>query len=163
MEVKSVSLVEVRPSIKGDISALQDRLKQTDVDEVMASHGLNSFEALTFSFIHSPEKYTILIDGQPEAIFGVVKNDQIHDWATIWLLGSDNIEKISVAFIKICRKYIKMFFNKYNVLYNHIDVRNQTSYSWLKYLGATFNLVEKYGYEQKPFNYFELRKESANV
>jgi hypothetical protein len=85
------------------------------------------------------------------AIFGVAGG-------MLWMLGTDRINDIQVAFLRKNHKFIKMFLIFFESLENWVDVRNQMSIQWLKWLGAEFDEPAPYGVEGKLFQHFVIRR-----
>ncbi len=150
--------IKVRRSLREDIKHLKENLRQSDVDEVWASHHYKPEEALARCLEDSMMSLTIQ-NGQPIGMFGITPVSILSDKAVIWMLGTDGIDKIKTRFLLNNTKFIKMFHEWYPLLFNYVDVRNKKSIKWLKFLGAAIGKPEPYGIEGKPFQRFEFKKD----
>jgi hypothetical protein len=52
-----------------------------------------------------------------------------------WLLSAEIPKSVNYQFLKITKKIVEEFQEKYNILYNYTLYNNTVSYKWLKYLG----------------------------
>lgn len=146
--------IDVLPSVMSHIIDLHSKIKQSDVDEVMASHGMTAEEALTTSLSNSSEAYTVMVDGKPEMMFGVVDDENYNDASVIWMLSTDEVFNLVTVrrFMKDAKRYVKHFHQRKLFLYNYVDERNLRSLSWLRRLGFRFvNREEGFGVAKIPF------------
>lgn len=144
-----------------DVFELAKHLRRDDINELRA---LNTTprRSLLRGFIYSDECFTAKFKGKIIGMFGYSGFLMPSDTATIWFLGSDEMTRHPVAFLRDGRKYIEKFSKKYSVLFNVVDKRNKTHIKWLKHVGMTFtNSVIVNGYEFLRF--YKNRKEGNNV
>lgn len=151
--------IKVRKTRRSDIDYLKDRLRQSDIEEIWASNHLTPQEALDGGWKKSLICLTIQ-NGHPVAMMGINPESFLGSRAVIWLLGSDDLDKISLRFVRNSRKFVDLFLDYYPYLYNYVDERNVKSIEWLKYLGAKFDNPIPFGEEGLPFRrfYFNSRK-----
>lgn len=137
-------------------------MRQSDVDEVWASHHLPPMDAVSQSLGASDEAWTVVSpkSGMPFAMFGVKRGSIMGGESTIWLLSTDEIEDWRVTFARRSREYIRDMAERYDVLTNHVDVRNVDSIAWLKWLGAEFDDPSPWGEEGLEFQRFTIRRET---
>lgn len=157
--------VVVRDSCASDIAYLRNNLKQSDVDEVWASHHKTPYEALLEGYENSDQCLTVAKDGRAFAMFGIVPiaagsvND---DCAIIWFLSGEELFRIKrFEFIRHSAGFVGFFFHRAPELkrfFNFVDVRNKISVRWLKKIGATIHDPMPFGTEGLPFHYFEFRR-----
>jgi hypothetical protein len=153
-------IVSVRPSVKKDVEDLFWRLRKSDITEIWNSHHAFPKDALKDGFKHSILCFSIVIEDRVCGMYGIRCDTLIGDRATIWMLGSPEIEKIRIKFLRNNRKYIDLFLSYYPILMNWVDVDNKKSIAWLKWLGAEIGEPERYGVENKLFRKFKFsRKE----
>ena len=69
-------------------------------------------------------------------------------------MATNDLQKIQIAFLKECRKVIKVFNKKYRILWNYVDCRNQLHIRWLKWCGFRFINKTNRGILNKPFYEF---------
>lgn len=147
---------EIRPATIEDCADLAPRMRQSDVDEVMASDGLSPLSALEIAFKASSEAWAGLIDGVVVCMFGVCPVSLLSGDGSPWMLGSDDIEQHQKLFLRRCRPVVAGMAQSYKSLHNHVDCRNETSIRWLKWLGFTMGEPEPYGIFGLPFRRFWL-------
>jgi hypothetical protein len=148
----------VRESTNEDVEFLKNRLRFEDIAEIWASHNHTPEKALRLSLEYSDPCLTIEDNGKPVGMFGVTPESMLGNKAVIWLLASDDIEKIKIRFLRNCKIFINSMLNQYPYLYNFIDERNKESIKWLKFLGASFSGPVKFGVEQMPFLFFSFER-----
>ena len=119
--------------------------------------GVDARTALEESVALSRVCRTILLDGEPAAIFGAAPSSE-EDSGIAWLLGTDAIDAHTRAFWLASREGLALLFTWFARLFNYVDARNQTSLRWLKRLGAEVAAPVPFGVEAQPFHYFELTR-----
>ena len=154
--------IKVRPSTQEDVDFLKHRLRKSDIDEVWASDHIAPEEALQQSFLRALQSFTIE-NGQPIGMFGINSEDLIDQKARIWLLASNDLDKIKIRFLINCRKYIQMFLNIVPYLENWVDIRNTRYINWLHFCGATFDKPERYGPDELTFQHFYFKKDNKSL
>jgi|TARA_R100000656_G_scaffold121662_1_gene96748 hypothetical protein len=136
-----------------DVEYLAPRLRFVDKQEILAASGLTPFDALKKSFDSSQICFTIVNPkDEPVGIFGVADLGGVI--GGIWMLGTDNLASIQIAFLKECKKVIQLLNKKYKILWNHVDCRNQLHIKWLKWCGFKFINKKNFGVLNKPFYEF---------
>ena len=149
--------IRVRPSVKDDISPIADNLRESDRAEIWASNHIEPYEAIKKGFDKAIYCRTIE-NGSPIAMFGVCPQELLGQRATIWLLGTEDINKIKIKFLRHCKEYVSAMLEYYEYLENYVDVRNSQCIAWLKYLGAEFDKPEPYGVEGQMFQHFSFKR-----
>lgn len=148
----------IRPARPSDIDIIAANMRPEDVREIWASNRVKPKRALEIGLMVSDYVMTMESNGQPFAMWGVVKNQQMPYAACIWLLGTPEIEKVWLYFGRTSKKVIRKLLEEYEILYNHVDVRNQKSITWLKWCGAKFDDPSPHGPDNMPFQYFVFRR-----
>lgn len=133
-------------------------MKQVDVNEVFASHGMSPVEAGLYSVANSEDAFTVFIDDEPELMFGVCAD------GTIWMLSSDRpFEKqYREQFMAESVEWVRLFHRRFDRLHNYVDARNKRSIAWLRKIG--FKVAERvpaFGVSGIPFVLMESRRESC--
>ena len=146
--------VVVRRAYPSDADMLCNKLRDSDVQEIWASHNLTPWDAIYFGITESLLCLTITVKNVPVGIFGIRPESYIGRTATIWFLASDELDKIRFRFGKHSKKFINLLLTLYPYLWNYVDVRNKQSIEWLKFCGAKMNEPEPYGILRKKFIYF---------
>ena len=150
--------IRVRASVKSDVRPVAENIRLSDREEIWASNHISPEEALSKGLENSIYCRTIE-NGYPIAMFGICPHELLGHSASIWLLGTDSLEKIKIKFLRHCRSYIDAMLEYYGYLENYVDVRNTKSIEWLKYLGAKFDPPAPYGKEGLMFQHFSFTKE----
>jgi len=149
--------ITVRRSTKEDALYLSKRMRQSDIDEIWASHNITPEDALDNGVKNSIFCCTVS-NGNPIAMFGIVPETILGSKASVWMLASDDLNKIQRRFARHSRHFIDMMLDFYPYIYNHVDERNKISIAWLKFCGAKLHKPEPFGVEKKPFRYFYFNK-----
>ena len=136
-----------------DVEYLAPRLRFEDKQEILSSVGLTPVDGLKLSFSNS--KLCLVIvhpKGLPVGIFGIA--DLGGFVGGIWMLGTDDLAGIQIAFLKECKKVIQLLNKKYKILWNYVDCRNQLHIKWLKWCGFRFINKTNRGILNIPFYQF---------
>lgn len=155
-------MVTLKRSEAGDIDLIKDCLRKCDVDEIWKSNRHSPEEALKEG-LRAGMCFTAWDQVGPIAMFGVIRDKDNGGRGIIWMLGTDNIRRYPKEVLGKARKVIGALLAEFDVLYNFIDVNNETSIRFLSRLGARFDQPKKYGVEGDKFMYFEIRQGEKNV
>ncbi|QND53460.1 DUF2833 domain-containing protein [Phyllobacterium sp. 628] len=151
--------IQIVPARASHVRTVARRMRKADRDEVSAASGRLPADALIYSLRKSSVAWTALIDGVPELMFGVGDLNVLAGVGAPWLLGTDAVEKNYVAFLRGSVDWRDQLLRRYPVMRNFVDVRNQASIRWLRWLGfKLFDPVELRGHE---FCLFELRSDNV--
>ena len=150
--------IKVRKSVKSDAEYIATRMRHSDIQEIWASNHVEPLEALRKGMEHSIYCRTIE-NGPPIAMFGICPKDILGNSATLWMLGTDALNKIKIKFLRHNKEIINAMLDYYSYLDNYVDVRNQKSIEWLRFLGAKFDEPAPYGVEGKNFQHFYFTKD----
>lgn len=152
-------MAHFQPSVLADVLELAPKLRQQDLNEIAASHGMSAVNTLSLSFKISDEVNSIILDGEVIGMFGYGSDNGI---AVPWLLASDKLPKISREFLPQSKRWVDGIASQYPILVNYVDVRNTVAIRWLKFLGFKFiQRIENYGVGQTPF--YEFVRADINV
>jgi hypothetical protein len=139
----------IRKTISKDIDFLAPRLRYEDKREILDATGLNPYSALNECFKLSQISLTIVdTKNIPVGIFGVSYS------GAIWLLATPDINRIRYSFLRESRQVVNLLNQKYKILWNYVDCRNELHLRWLKWCGFKFLRKVNYGVNQKPFYEF---------
>lgn len=146
--------VEIVPLHGKHIAPFLDVIRPEDRDEAVAAYGVGILLAL-LKVVNDGENYAVLVDGQPEVLFGVIPVEESEDVGVVWLMGSHIIEKRPVRFSRVVGRELDKLKGKYRVLTNCADLRNGVHLTWLLRLGFRFvRIVPEYGAAGLPFMHF---------
>jgi hypothetical protein len=149
-------MLEVRPAQLADAAKLAPRLREADLQEIQAVLGEDPLTVLERSIRWSEPCYAVVDGhGQLVALFGVVPNSGPDNVGIIWLVGSNELVRHPLAFLRRCRQWVAALHQRYKVLGNYVDARNGVHIRWLRWCEFTIHrLVDRYGVEQRPFYEF---------
>jgi hypothetical protein len=153
--------LKIRDSIHEDVLNMKDHLRETDKFEVSAVHGWSPREALEYGLKSSSPCVTVLFNGIPVAMFGVVPNAKFRRTGTVWFLGTDDLQRLKKRFVQLSKVYRDLFLNSYEMIYNWVPDGNKSVCDWLAWLGAGFSDPQPYGKSHLPFRFFILAKEKT--
>lgn len=147
----------VRKTQKSDLQTVAKKLRTQDRAE-LAKKGRAPLEALTDGYRASPFCYTLEIEGQAEAMFGLVPDGLLGKTACVWYLGGPGIERHKKEFYKLSRLWVHCFLGLYPLLYNETDAGYAQAVNWLRHLGAQFIDQRAAGKNAEPFLFFILTR-----
>lgn len=134
-----------------DCIHLCSEVRQADRDEVRAASGGTVLNALVNGFHLSSQCWTLKIREDPIAMFGVAPVDG-SAYGSIWLLGSDRIQRVKWHFLRESRPWLRRLMHGYDSVGNVVDKRNTVHIRWLEWLGFTFvREIPAFGHEGRPF------------
>ena len=141
----------VRDAEKGDGYELGPNLRQADKDEIFASTGVEDpAQALEAGLWHSDTCWTVTLDEEPIAIFGLIVGED--STANVWMLGSDKIEEISWQFLRESKSWLKRVGKNFAMLWAVADSRNIKHTDWYTWLGFKIATTKPYGPQGIPFH-----------
>ena len=138
------------------IAPVAARMRQADRDEVWASSLSRPEAALRMSLAASPLAWTGLVDGVPVCMFGAAASTMLASQGCPWLLGTDEVERHAIAFLRRNRAQVGLMLKVFGTLANRVDSRNTQSVRWLEWLGFTIHPAEPFGPLGLPFHRFSL-------
>lgn len=124
-----------RASEAHDAEYVAERMRKSDIDE-LSDVGAEPLEALLRGFYLSDECNTIVVNKRPAGMFGVTRQED--GSGVVWLLGTQEIEKISTTFLRGSRQWVESKASEYWKLFNFVSAKNEVSIRWLKFLGFKF-------------------------
>lgn len=150
--------IEIIPAAMDHVAPIAERMRPADVAEVLASSGKSPHEALMFSLTGSSQAWTAALDGQPEVMFGVADLNILTGLGAPWLLGTDAVERNYRQFLRRSLSWREQLSERYSVLRNFVDDRNEVSKRWLSWMGFTLFDPIPVGVNGEMFRMFELRR-----
>lgn len=140
----------VRKALPEDAYSLAPRLRPEDLREIRAVTTGCPGKAIEQGILQSPYTYSITIQNEVVAIFGV--NHYSPTVGVIWLLGSNDLLKEKIAFLRQSPNWIKSFHDLYPILFNVVCLWNKLHVDWLKWLGFRFiREYKEYGLNKEPY------------
>jgi hypothetical protein len=151
-------MLEVRATDDLDIDIVSLTLRQADVEELKATGTENPRDALVAGMEMSDGGcYTITMDELPIAICGTAPVELIPSFASIWMLGTEDIDACPTSFLRLCRKeLLPDLISPYEMVFNVMDKRNSLHVRFVSWLGFTFIREKPFGPYGLPFYEFAL-------
>jgi hypothetical protein len=149
--------ITVRHAESRDAPRLASRLRTADLREIQSHVAEDPSAHIERSIIHSNPCYTIWdYNGTPIAVFGVIPDSREDGVGKIWMLASSILASHRYVFLKHSKEWIERLHQRYQVLWNYVDARNDMHIRWLKWCGFSFvRLIDEHGVDRLPFWEFE--------
>lgn len=118
-------------------------MRAADRREVWASHRDTPYEALSRSLGASEKAWTAIVDDAPAVVWGVARGGSVFSRKGLpWMLGTDDIAKYWLEFLKQSRPWVDLMREGYELLENYVHGENQLSIKWLRWCGFQVSLEE---------------------
>lgn len=155
--------INIRSARIADAQQLASALRAPDRREIRAATGRSPLAVLRDGIAASNPSYAIVSGGhQIAAIFGVVPDKLCADSGRIWLLGSDLVSRHRLTLLRLSGSWLQHLHQRYRVLWNYVDIRNQLHIRWIRLCGFEFlRRVDHYGFESRPFYQFQSVREAG--
>lgn len=127
----------IRASELADVHHLQNLLREADMVELRAQK-MDSTAALMHGYFRSyPHSYTITVDDEPVAMYGVVPGLD-PNIAAIWLLGSDKLLEAQIWFLRNAKGVLEDLISGFDLVHNVVHEDNEVHIRWLRWMGFSF-------------------------
>jgi hypothetical protein len=157
-QYSSSSQIQVRSAKLGDADLLALRLRPADRREIEAALGMNPPVVLRLGVEASDPCYAVVEDGVVLALFGVVPVLRIPNTGSVWLLASEDFAAHPAFIVRSSKAWLAKLHERYRVLANYVDARNEVHIRWLRWCGFDFvRRIEQFGVMGLPF--YEVRRE----
>jgi hypothetical protein len=128
--------VEVRKATVADAEVIAPRMREADIVEVQRSSGFAPLEALVRSFMASDGgARTVVIDGEPAAMYGVVRVSAPALIGIPWLLTTESVERAPMAFFRLMRATTEEWLGEFPTLMQFVDEEHVSARRFLSALG----------------------------
>lgn len=154
----TVPQITIVPAGMDHIASIAARMREADRVEVWAASRSTPHQALMTSIQNSAWAMTALIDGEPEAMWGVATLNILTSTGAPWLLGTDAVEKNFRQFLRQSVQWKEKLSAEYQVLMNFVHEDNEVSKRWLRWLGFTLYEPFELGPDGELFRMFEMRR-----
>lgn len=149
---------EIIPATEEHISHIAANVREADRVEFAAI--MRTAEQVLKSGLQiSTKVWTGTVDSVPICMFGVAPVSMlIPEHGRAWMVGTHDLDKYSILFLRRCRPQVKEMLDLYPVLSNYVAASNVKAIEWLKWLG--FKVSDEpilCGIGKVPFLYFERR------
>lgn len=150
-------MLHVRSAEPGDADALAPRLRPADQREIEAALGLSPTLVLQRGVEASAPCHAVVEEGVVLALFGVVPTAR-EETGAVWLLASEDFAARSSFIVRSSKAWITTLHERYRVLTNYVDARNEVHLRWLRWCGfVSVRRIEQFGAMGLPF--YEVRRE----
>jgi hypothetical protein len=138
-----------------DFAIVADGMRESDREEVWASHNHSPYEALRYSFDGS-HYAKVLADCRdiPYCMFGVAAITPFSPVGSPWMLATDTINEHKKEFLRWSLVYADKIRNMHSKLENYVHAKNILSIDWLQWCGFTIEEPAPYGKENDLFRKF---------
>lgn len=123
-----------RPPLDADVDDLAPRVRQYDRIECEV-HGLSPRNALRLGAASSLECYTALVDGRPEAMFGISPASLLDGIGQPWMLASDAAYDCGRAWLRVAPLFVTRFARRFPRMENHVHADNLRAQRVIRALG----------------------------
>ena len=126
------------------------KLRQEDIDEAFALYGVHPGLFLPLHWKWDETWVLLGKDGRP---FGLAGSYPTKNPLTgqAWMVSTPALEENKVEFLRGSRSFIEKLHEKYPVLHNYVDARQEQHLRWLSWLGFTAILKPQWGLYGLPF------------
>ncbi len=149
--------IEVVPALPAHLAPIAAAMRRADRREVWAAARASPTEALTVSLAASKLAWSGTVDGRPVCMFGAANPAVPGQPGLPWLLGTDDIDRHALAFLRRNRPMVAAMLAGFGSLANCVDARNTASIRWLGWLGFTIESAIPFGPFGLPFHPFHKR------
>lgn len=138
---------EIVPPEQRHLVSLALRLRQCDRNELAAVTDRDPLTSLLFSSMISDPCWVLTVDGRPAAIGGVAPKIDEEDMGIPWFMATDDIEEKQVRhwLAQNSRRFLDDILSNYSRLENYINAENETTKTWLQWLGFEIGPAEPLG------------------
>jgi hypothetical protein len=127
----TVDIIHARPTHIGPIAV---RMRAADRIEAEAM-GHSPKGALRHGYRLSLKPLTVVVDGHPEAMMGVVPQSLMGGRGTVWMLGTDEIYRHPRELALLGPRILAGFLEECPILENIVAISNRRAISFIKHLG----------------------------
>lgn len=135
------SRVRVVPAERRHINTIANRLREIDREECEAM-GRTGKHSLRLALDVSSRSWTALVDGKPEAMFGVVAEDLMNGIGTPWFLGTDEVYRHGRELLMWGPGFVARLCDSSKTLRNLVSSRNRRAIRLLERWGFTVDQDE---------------------
>jgi len=146
-----MEIAEIKTTQK-HINELSENIRDADKEEVIAKTGKQDFKkVIVQGWLMADTCKTVLVDNKVAFVYGIVESDH-KDIGSPFMLATPLVSKIKIPLIRNCRQRVYEMEQKYKMLFNYIDSRNDLHLRFIKWCGfeiineKIFNNVKFYGF-----------------
>lgn len=133
-----IEVVAARPTHIGPIAT---KMRAVDVQECLFVKQTPK-EALRHGLQTSETCWTVLLDGKPVAMFGVVPTSVIEGRGRVWMLMTNAAMTKRRAILRLGHRYTEALQRHYRILDNYVHADNDAAIRWLSRLGFVVSGID---------------------
>lgn len=127
-------MIAFRQPQPADVGYIADSMAEIDVAEC-AAMGFTPAQALKEGYAHSLISWTADVDGEPQAMFGLLMGSAVTDLGHPWFLGTAAARHHARAFLEIAPDYLRRMEVFCARLDGYVSARNRPAIRWLRRMG----------------------------
>ena len=155
-------VIDVIPAQAGHILHIAENIRAEDKKELWDYALQRPYEGIWKSLDSSRFAWTGLVDEKPACMFGVSDSSCLSEVGRPWLIGTEEIDKRPLSFLRRNKHYLPVMMLPYERLENYVEESNVRAIEWLGWLGFTFGAIEYIGPFMKPFYKFWMVKDALS-
>lgn len=148
--------VDVVGATGSDIDFIAGNARGDDRIEVYAASGREITDALNYTFDLSAMSWCGKVNDVPVVVFGVAPDGIFGESAQPWMVGTDDLVRYQVPFLRRCCYYVNIMQASFPYLHNWVDERNVVAQRWLKWMGFSVEGPKPFGPFGDDFRHFKL-------
>jgi ribosomal protein S18 acetylase RimI-like enzyme len=115
-------MIEIVPALEADVAPIASAMRPIDRQEAEA-FGHSPEDALILG-MKAGEAWTVLVDGTPHAMFGVVVTSALDGEGRPWMLGTDEVYRQGRAMLTLGKHRVQRLFDSTQRLSNLVSSAN---------------------------------------
>lgn len=127
-------MVELVPAQLTHIGPIARRIREIDQLECRV-FGRTPKQSLRAGLFHSTLCWSVMVDGKPEGMLGVVTSSLLDREGTIWMLLTDHGAAQKRDLLRLPAVVLPAIHKHYAILHNKVHASNRRVIRWLEYLG----------------------------
>lgn len=130
----------VVPASADHVAPIAADAREADTVELWAQGRVTPAEAMRRGLKLSTLVFTGLIDDVPVCMFGATPYSVLAGQGVAWMVGSNGLNPLRAqkALLRASKPELAVLLNRYPLLFNAVDVRNEATQRWLRWMGAVF-------------------------
>lgn len=138
------------------IPLLLPHVRQEDIVE-LAAVGETPESCLKTGLEVSEYAFSVFFNGEIVCIFGVGTASLLGGEGVPWMVGSDRLNRCVPGFLRRSRAAVRILQDRYLLLENWVDARNERAIRWLRWLGFEIHDAAPRGNNGELFHRFTMR------
>lgn len=141
-----------------DARYVAEHLREEDFRECFGLSGDHCLEEAEGCINLAEIAYVCKCDGVPLCIFGVIRDSIFANIGVVFMLSTSETKNHKYFIGKWTKRVMKAFLQEWETLYNWVDMGNERTIAWLKWLGAEIDPPLPYGIFGIKYHKFTFRR-----